>query len=303
MRARPRSPVDAVGAERLHDLGAHPQQRVERCHRVLVDHGDLGRRGPSRRLFSSSRRRSWPAKVIVPPSNRTGGSGSSWSTESMVRLLPEPLSPDDADLLARQDLEVDAVDDLAVVPVPAGADANMAQAQQGFARWVRSSVAHRERRAISSSTYCGLRTRRSTRARPGAWPAPCGGSGSGAGPGVIEPSTVACGAPVQEGTVAGQPVQREEADQGEHERLLGCFGYAEVVDGPRSGTPGSRRSSSCHQRRVAGTAAGRDERRGAGRAAGPWRPFRPLATVSVASRSSTAMSLAVGQPAARYNRG
>ena len=39
VRRVPRSPV---GAQGLDDLGADPQERVERRHRVLVDHGDLG---------------------------------------------------------------------------------------------------------------------------------------------------------------------------------------------------------------------------------------------------------------------
>ena len=80
--------LDAVGAERLDDLRPHAQQRVQRGHRVLVDHGYLG---PAHRLAALARRaprRSWPAKRDRARRGISSGSGSSWSTESTSGSCP-----------------------------------------------------------------------------------------------------------------------------------------------------------------------------------------------------------------------
>ena len=54
------------------------------------------------------------------------------------------------------------------------------------------------------------------------------------------------------------PAERQEADHREHERLLGCFGYAEVVDPPHRHA-GQPELQFAHQYGVAGTAAGDDQ--------------------------------------------
>ena len=85
--------VNAVGAAGFRRSGCVPARAGS------ATSSGPGRPSRSRRPGSSAgfcRRagsRSRPAKVIVPPNNRTGGSGRSRSTERTVRLLPEPLSP------------------------------------------------------------------------------------------------------------------------------------------------------------------------------------------------------------------
>ena len=119
------APVDTMGAQSFHDLRADPQERVQRGHRVLVDHGDLGPSDLLQALVVE------PAEILacemIAPSKRTGGSGRSRSTESTVRLLPEPLSPDDAELLAREYVQVHPADDLVVADGPGRANAHTAK--------------------------------------------------------------------------------------------------------------------------------------------------------------------------------
>ena len=53
---------------------AHREHRVERGHRLLEDHRDLGRRGPRASRRSGSASRSRPRNCISPPTTRPGGS-------------------------------------------------------------------------------------------------------------------------------------------------------------------------------------------------------------------------------------
>ena len=92
VRAVRLGPVQAVGTQALDDLRTDPHQRVERGHRVLVDHRDLARPGPTcGRVRTGSAARGPPRRTEPPVTAMP--SGSRPITDSAVSDLPLPLSP------------------------------------------------------------------------------------------------------------------------------------------------------------------------------------------------------------------
>ena len=131
MRLRAAASLAAVGPESLDNLGPNSQQGVQRGHRVLVDHRDAGT--PNR---------------FHPPFVELGEDlvlETDLAAEHLERSREEPehrqhrerlarsALADHADLLAGQDVEVDAAHDLANLMITAGADPNVAQREHGHA--------------------------------------------------------------------------------------------------------------------------------------------------------------------------
>ena len=94
-----------VQAHRLDDLPAHRVDRVEAGHRLLEDHRDRRCRGPARISRSGSFSRSRPSSSIAPDSMRPGGEATRRRIDSAVTLLPHPLSPTSATVVARGHVE------------------------------------------------------------------------------------------------------------------------------------------------------------------------------------------------------
>ena len=105
--ARATSPL--VQPDRLADLVADREDRVQRGHRLLKDHRDLVA-ADARISRSESASRSRPWKRIAPPTIRPGGDGTSRRIDSAVTLLPQPDSPTSPSGSPRVDREADAVD-------------------------------------------------------------------------------------------------------------------------------------------------------------------------------------------------
>ena len=101
-RARaPRAGRAAGAAQRLGDLLADGEHRVERGHRLLEDHRDLVAADGAHLALVDSVSRSRPSKRIEPPAIRPAASGSRRRIDSAVTLLPQPRLADDAQRLAR----------------------------------------------------------------------------------------------------------------------------------------------------------------------------------------------------------
>jgi hypothetical protein len=81
-----------VGRDRLGDLVADGQHRVQRGHRVLEDHGDLLAPDLAHRLLVEVEQVA-PSSRISPAAIRPGGWGISPRTLITVTDLPEPDSP------------------------------------------------------------------------------------------------------------------------------------------------------------------------------------------------------------------
>ena len=82
-----------VSRERLGDLVADREHRVQRRHRVLEDHRHLAAAKLAKLLLRASVSRSWPLYSASPLAIRPGGIGMSPRTESIDTLLPDPDSP------------------------------------------------------------------------------------------------------------------------------------------------------------------------------------------------------------------
>ena len=85
-------PVRPVRAQRLDDLGADAQQRVQRAHRVLVDH----RHPAAADLPQAPRRHAAQVLTVEADAVRRGSRAAraaGCSSERTVSVLPEPLSP------------------------------------------------------------------------------------------------------------------------------------------------------------------------------------------------------------------
>ena len=91
-RAR-RGVEPGVQAQRLDDLVADGEHRVQRGHRLLEDHRDAVAAHLAHARRRRRRRRSSPSNRTRPPLMRPGGDGISRISASAVMLLPQPDSP------------------------------------------------------------------------------------------------------------------------------------------------------------------------------------------------------------------
>ena len=125
-RSRASSLLDLrpVGPDRLDDLGADPVDRVERGHRVLEDHRDLG--AAHLLQLALARRRAAPARAAAP-SPRSSRSRERDQPHDRLRgdALARARLADDRQHLARLELEGDAVDRLHVAVFGGEADAQV----------------------------------------------------------------------------------------------------------------------------------------------------------------------------------
>ena len=116
-----------MGADRLGDLLADREHRIERAHRLLEDHADAPA-ADCRISRSLSVRRSLPSKPISPSTRREPG-GSSPRIERPVTVLPQPLSPTMPTPLARAQREADVARRLHLARLGAEKDAEAAHVQ------------------------------------------------------------------------------------------------------------------------------------------------------------------------------
>ena len=132
-----------------------------------------------------------PSKRICPPST-SSGRGSSRSIDSIVSVLPEPLSPTTPTFSPGQDVEIHAAHDLADLAPAAGADPHVAEREHRYrCRCGRAQE-------FSPKDVAARMTRREGASAPAT-------GRRGRSPGVIEPRMLACRAPVQQGTEALMP--------------------------------------------------------------------------------------------------
>ena len=95
-RARRVAAEPAVQLERLADLVADPEHRVQRRHRLLEDHADLARRGRARSAASRSREQVAAVEAGSRRVDAPAASASRRRSESAVTDLPQPDSPTSA---------------------------------------------------------------------------------------------------------------------------------------------------------------------------------------------------------------
>ena len=96
--------------QRLGDLVADRQHRVERRHRLLEDHGDLARRAPRATAGSARPSRSRAVERDRCRHDASRGAAAGRISDSAVIDLPQPDSPTSASVLAASTMDVEAVD-------------------------------------------------------------------------------------------------------------------------------------------------------------------------------------------------
>jgi hypothetical protein len=173
---RPR-PVDAVGLERLLDLRDDAQQRVQRAHRILVDHRHLAAAHLAQALGADAKE--VLAREVHLAAHDLELRGKKLQYREHRQRLAGAAFADDGELLAGRHVEVDAPDQLDAPLATPQSDAEPTDREErvGHVRGVRT---------VRRLGACAPSERR-----------------SGEVPGTTEPRIEGWRAPVQDGTVAG----------------------------------------------------------------------------------------------------
>ena len=99
-----------VDAQRLDDLVADGEDRVEAGHRVLEHEADLAAAELAQLVAADIVRTSRPVEDRPADAPRPAGVGNSPISDIIVTDLPDPLSPTTPEQFARRRSEADAVD-------------------------------------------------------------------------------------------------------------------------------------------------------------------------------------------------
>ena len=212
-----------------------PEQRVERAHRILVDHRDLAAAHLAQPLGADAEQvlaREVDLAADESGAARAGAAAPRASSASCPSRSPRRCRASRPATTSRSTPRISST-----VAACAASGRPEGRGSRGRrARSRRSGV-----RTTSRSAGCGA-------ARSGE-AASC--------PGTTAPRIDACRAPVHDGTVAGRPCTVRKPMSANTKRLLGRLGDAEDVEGldRHAGKPPRELG---HQRRVAGAAAGGD---------------------------------------------